>query len=75
MDDKEVLWANRKNILSSGWRGLFTKDGVLKKPLGQAHKGWKVAGFDDDLMNNAQSVLEKSQTFSLTFERRTFDCI
>lgn len=46
MDD-ELLMASAKLIVHDGCSKLFTKDGVLRKPIGSAHKGWALCDFQD----------------------------
>ena len=46
--DDVLLVASSKFLLSSGCGKLFTKQGILKRSLGTAHKGWRVTDFDND---------------------------
>ena len=72
--DTDILLASRKILLAKAKGGecLFTKQGVLKKTVGQAHKGWILKGTDNytrflSLFNLNSSA---SKSVELQFERR-----
>ena len=68
--DDDLLLASSKLILKAGCGKLFTKGGVLRRPLGEAHKGWTLRDFDAAKFDEFCERLNNRPRFQLCFCRR-----
>lgn len=72
--DDDLLLASSKLILKAGCGKLFTKGGVLRRPLGEAHKGWTLRDFDAAKFDEFCERLNNRARFQLCFcRRKTYD--